>query len=380
MNDFPQRRCWAEIDLAALERNLGRIRAALPSHIRYVAVVKADAYGHGIQPMATRLMQSGADLFAVANVDEACALRELGTGWPILLLSPALPHEAEKILEEDLVITLSSPREIEAWETLGARQNRTISVHLKVDTGMGRAGVWFEEAAPLFQKLRASRILKLAGVYTHFACADSDPEFTRTQRIRLTALLKEMNVPDADTLLIHADNSASLETFQKDSPFNAIRVGLLQFGILPYPESILSKVRVEPVLSFHARVGLVKSVPRGTGISYGHLHRTKKKTRLAILTAGYGDGIPVSVSNRGRVLIRGQFCPILGRVCMDQTIVDVTGLPGVSEGDQATLIGAQRHNDISLASFAQSAKTIPYEILTSVTKRVARLYKTSRVL
>ncbi len=374
------KRCWAEIDLAALERNLGCIRAALPAHIHYVTVVKADAYGHGLQQTATRLMQSGAELYAVANVEEARQIREMGAGWPILILGALLPEEIPSLADYDLIATVSSPAEVEAIHTLGQQRNRRQPIHLKIDTGMGRLGIWWENAGPLIRLIQSMPYLNLAGVFTHFSSADTDPQYTREQRDRFVGVLR--NLPDLDltNLLIHADNSAGIETFEEDLPFNAVRVGLLQFGILPYPDSLLARVRIEPVFSFHARVGLVKTVPPGASISYGRTFQTDKATTLAILTAGYGDGIPVSLSNRGSVLIQGHHCPILGRVTMDQTIVDVSALNEVKVGEQATLIGNQNNSSITTSEFAEQAGTIPYEILTSITKRVTRIYKTSREL
>ncbi len=380
MNASVPHRSWVEIDLAALERNLGRIRAEIPADHRYVAVVKADAYGHGLRAMATRLMQSGAELFAVANVEEARQIRELGSGWPILLLSPVLHGEEARLFEDDLIPTLSSVEDVRRFQEIAAARGSTLSVHLKIDTGMGRLGIWHESAGQLFQAIQTAPNLRLAGVFTHFACATTDPEFTHEQRKRFLRCLEE-NQPLPRDLLIHADNSAGLETFNPSSPFNAIRVGLLQCGVLPYPGSILAKVKVEPVLSFHTRVGLVKSVPAGTGISYSHLYTTHRPSTLAVLTAGYADGIPVSVSGKeARVLIRGRAHPLIGRICMDQAIVDVTDHPGVAVGDRATLIGRQGEEEVSLETFARSAGTIPYEILTSLSKRVTRLYKTSRDL
>lgn len=369
-------RCWAEIDLGALERNLKRIRQELPAHIKYVAVVKADAYGHGLHQTVARLMHSGADYFAVANVTEAAAVRELGPGWPILILGSLLPEEDRQVVEYDLIPAISSVAEVERLERVAAGAGRTIQVHLKVDTGMGRAGVWHTEAPTLLARLRQSRYLALAGVFTHFSSADTDPEFTEQQRKIFLGVLAHCAVSDPSRLLIHADNSAGLESFSSDSPFNAVRVGLLQFGILPYENSLLARVHPEPVFSFHTRVGLVKTVPAGTGISYGRTHIVPRETRLAVLTAGYGDGIPRSCSNRAHVLIQGRRCPVLGRVTMDQTVVDVTGVPEVEVGEQATLVGRQGDVRISVAEFSQWGDTIPWETLTSVTKRVARIYRT----
>lgn len=369
-------RCWAEIDLGALERNLKRIRQALPPRIKYVAVVKADAYGHGLHQTVARLMHSGADLFAVANVTEAAAVRELGPGWPILVLGPLLPGEDRAVLDCDLIATVSSEDEVARLEALAAGAGRPLVVHLKIDTGMGRAGVWYEAAPALFRRIRDSRTLVLGGVFTHFSSADSDAAFTEQQRRVFLDTLARCPGCDAARLLIHADNSAALESFAEDSPFNAVRVGLLQFGILPYESSLLARVHVEPVFSFHTRVGLVKTVPAGTGISYGRTRIVEHDTRVAVLTGGYGDGIPRACSNRAQVLIRGVRCPILGRVTMDQTVVDVTAVPDVSAGDQATLVGAQDGAAIGITEFSRWGDTIPWETLTSVTKRVPRVYRT----
>ncbi|MEO5957785.1 MAG: alanine racemase [Opitutaceae bacterium] len=379
MNDSPSRslRCWAEIDLAALDRNLRLIRAALPPHMRYVAVVKADAYGHGLHHAAARLMHAGADLFAVANVTEAAALRELGPGWPILVLSPLLPAEDQALVNHDLAATVSSADEVARFDAVARSASHPISVHLKIDTGMGRLGVWHEEAPALCAKIFAAPHLKLAGVFTHFASPDDDAVFTEEQRRRfLTALEKCPRLATKD-LFIHADNSAGIETMPGASPFNAVRVGLLQFGVLPHSDSLLAQVRTEPVFSFHTRVGLVKKLPRGTTISYGRTHTLRRDTTIAILCAGYADGLPRAASDRASVLIHGQRCRVLGRVTMDQTIVDVTDIPGVACGDEVVLVGRQQSTEITLAEFSRAADTIPWETLTSVTKRVPRLYKTA---
>ncbi|RME73464.1 MAG: alanine racemase [Verrucomicrobia bacterium] len=369
-------RCWAEIDLAALERNLKHIRAALPEDIRYVAVVKADAYGHGLHPTVARLMHSGADMFAVANIAEAAAVREIGPGWPILVLGPLLPEEMRFVLEYEVIATVSSLAEVQRLDTLGGRAGKPINVHLKIDTGMGRAGVWHTEAAGLYRAILAARHVRLRGIFTHFSSADSDPAFTEHQRQLFLDVLTDLGVFSRTDLMIHADNSAGLESFAPESPFNAVRVGLLQFGILPYENSLLARVEPEPVFSFHTRVGLVKTVPPGTGISYGRTFVTRRPTRLAVLTAGYGDGIPRCCGNRAQVLIRGRACPVLGRVTMDQTIVDVTDAPDVEVGDEVVLVGRQGDAEISIARFSRWADTIPWETLTSITKRVPRIYRT----
>jgi alanine racemase len=370
-------RCWAEIDLAALERNVRLIRASLPPHMRYVAVVKADAYGHGIHHAAARLMHAGADLFAVANVTEAATLRELGPGWPILVLSPLLPAEDHALAEGDLAATVSSGEEVMRFEKIGRAAGKIIPVHLKIDTGMGRTGVWHEGASSLCAAIMATPHLRLAGVFTHFASPDDDTVFTSEQRRRFLAAIEQCTGIDPRALFIHADNSAGLETLPGASPFNAVRIGLLQFGVLPHPHSLLAQVRTEPVFSFHTRVGLVKRLPRGTTISYGRTHTLQRDSSVAVLCAGYADGLSRAASNRAQVLIHGFRCPIVGRVTMDQTIVDITDAPPVACGDEAVLVGKQNGAEITLTEFSAAAETIPWETLTSVTKRVPRIYKTA---
>ena len=370
-------RCWAEIDLDALERNLRLIRASLPPHMRYVAVVKADAYGHGLHQASAALMHAGADLFAVANVSEAAALRELSTDWPILMLSPVIPDEDRYLADLDVAATVSTHEEVDRFDAVGRQAGKPITVHLKIDTGMGRLGVWHEQAPALIAAILAAPKLRLAGVFTHFAAPDDDPAFTAEQRRRFLAALKACPGLDLSKLFVHADNSAGLESIATAGPFNAVRIGLLQFGILPRPGSLLAQVRTEPVFSFRTRVGIVKHLPAGTDISYGRTHTLRRDSTVAILCAGYGDGISRAASNRAQILIRGRRCPVLGRVTMDQTIVDVTDVPGVMSGDEAVLVGRQLGAEISIAEFSTWADTIPWEVLCSVTKRVPRVYKTA---
>lgn len=347
--------------------------------MRYLAVVKADAYGHGMPQMVRRLMQSGVDCFAVANVAEAADIRHMGAGWPILILSPLLPEEDQLLIDHDLTATVSTLEECERLNALGIAHKTGIKIHLKIDTGMGRIGIWHSQAPRLFERIREMPGLQLEGVYTHFSSADSDPDFTQTQRARFLAALHAV-APLPDSLLIHADNSAGIDSLSGDSPFNAVRIGLLQFGVPPYPESALGRVAVEPVFSFHTRISLVKDLPAGTDISYARTHQLARDSRIAVLTAGYGDGVPLELSNCGHVLIHGQACPILGRVTMDQTIVDVTECVEAQIGDCVVLIGKSQNEEISASEFSQQAHTIPWETLCSVTKRVTRVYVGSREL
>jgi alanine racemase len=371
-------RAWVEIDLPAIDRNVGRIKQALPPHVRYVAVVKADAYGHGMPEVATRLLQAGVDCFAVANVAEAAKLREVGHDADILLLSPTLPNELPRALALGLDVTLSSLEEARALATAVAKSGLKAKVHVKVDTGMGRAGVWHEQAAELFTFVQADAAFEWRGVYTHFSDADSDAAYTAGQRTIFLKLLERIPTTVRAGLMIHADNSAGLESFSASAPFNAVRVGLMQYGLPPSSGSFLASLRPESVLSFHARVVLVKDLPAGTAVSYNRTKILSRPTRVAIVAVGYGDGVPTAASNRGFFLVRGQRCPILGRVTMDQTIVDVTDVAGATVGDIATILGAQGADRITVAEFCAWSDCIPWEALCTLTQRVQRVYRTDR--
>ncbi|MFA5263252.1 MAG: alanine racemase [Opitutaceae bacterium] len=292
-------------------------------------------------------------------------------------MSPLIPDEDRFLAEYDVAATVSTADEVARFDRAAKAANRPLTVHLKIDTGMGRLGVWHEEAHLLYEKIIAASHLKLAGVYTHFASPDDDPAFTTEQRRRFLSALKRCKGLDLSTLFIHADNSAGMETIETAGPFNAVRIGLLQFGIHPRPNSPLSQLRTEPVFSFRTKVGVVKTLPKGTTISYGRTYTLDRQTSVAILCVGYGDGISRAASNRAQVLIRGQRCPVLGRVTMDQTIVDVTDVPSVISGDEAVIVGRQNGAEISIMEFSEWADTIPWEILCSVTKRVPRVYKTA---
>lgn len=370
-------RAWVEIDLPAIDRNVGRIKQALPPHVRYVAVVKANAYGHGMPEVATRLLQAGVDCFAVANVAEAANLREIGHDADILLLSPTLPSELPRALALGLDITLNSLDEAKALAAAAAKAGLKAKVHVKVDTGMGRAGVWHEHAAELFAFVQVAGF-EWRGVFTHFSDADSDPTYTAGQRAIFLKLLERIPAAVRSGLMIHADNSAGLESFSASAPFNAVRVGLMQYGLPPSSGSFLASLRPEPVLSFHARVVLVKDLPAGTAVSYNRTKTLSRPTRVAIVAVGYGDGVPTAASNRGFFLVRGQRCPILGRVTMDQSIVDVTDVPSVIVGDVATILGAQGADRITVAEFCAWSDCIPWEALCTLTQRVQRVYRTDR--
>jgi alanine racemase len=376
-----QLRAWATVNLGALERNLKAIRQALPEHLRYVAVVKADAYGHGLAPVATRLMRARADAFAVANLDEATRLREVGTGWPILVLSVLLPSEYEDAIRLQVSPVISSIAEARALHRIAAKRATSVAIHLKIDTGMGRLGVWYPAFFRLLDEVTGLPALRLAGLCTHFSSADSDPDFTRLQRQRFLECLDKVPPGLIQGCLIHADNSAGIESFPSTGPFNAVRVGLMQFGVRPARGSLLSDTLTEPVLSFHSRIGLLKELPAGAPVSYGRTHHLRRRSQLAVLTAGYADGLSTALSNCGKVLIQDRLCPIVGRVTMDQTMVDVSDLPQPPRiGDCATFIGGPPDCAVTLSRYAEWSGQIEWEALCSLSARTQRIYRTDSAL
>ena len=371
-------RCWAEIDLAGLERNLKSIQSTLPKRIRYIAVVKADAYGHGMQQTVARLMQAGVDMFAVANVAEASTIREIGAGWPIIIvLGATLKEEESQLFEYDLIPTISTVEELGRLDARATRENANLKAHMKIDTGMGRLGIWHEYADELFQAFRDASRVSLHGIYTHFASADDDPEFTRRQRKIFIDTIARADWLPVESLLIHADNSAGISTFAPTASTTRLESAYCNSGsaLIPNPCSATRKQR--QFSNSKSRVGITKTLPKGASISYGRSHILNGKAALPSF-ARYGDGVPLQLSNRGEVIIHQQRCPILGRVTMDQTIVDVTEIDQtVASGDLVTIIGRQGDAEIRLEEFSEWADSIPWEVLCSVTKRVPRIYKTA---
>ncbi|NBP90594.1 MAG: alanine racemase, partial [Opitutae bacterium] len=246
-----------------------------------------------------RLLEVGVDIFAVANVAEAIRLREISPDADILLLSPTLPNEMSRAIELGLDITINSSEEADAIIRMAESMKLKARVHVKVDTGMGRSGVWHEQAEEVFAKVLASSSIIWCGVYTHFSDADTDTDYTIKQRRIFLSLLQKIPNDIHKDFLIHADNSAGLESFSSDSPFNAVRIGLMQYGLPPSAGSFLASLKPDPVLSFHAKVVLVKDLPSGTSIGYNRTKTLSRDSKVAIVAVGYGDGVPTAASNRG---------------------------------------------------------------------------------
>lgn len=373
----PTHRCWAEVDLDALGENLAWIRHRIGPDVKIMTVVKADAYGHGLKPIAGRLMQSGTDIFGVANLTEARQIRTVGKGWPILMLGACLPEEVPLAVRDEVRPTISSWAEAQAFDAAAQRARKVLPIHVKVDTGMGRLGVPVDAAPRLIERMRALPGLLVEGVYTHFCAVEDDADFSRRQAAQFHELLARLERTQLKPALVHASNSGGL-LHEPGTRFNLVRPGLLVYGVLP-PSRRRSESRlrheVRPALSWKCRVSLVKWIPRGTALSYGRTFVAPRRMRVATLTAGYGDGFLRAGSNRAEVLISGRRCPILGRITMDQMLADVSGVPHVASGSEAVLIGEQGRQRITAHELAEKFGTVPWEVLTSITYRVPRLYR-----
>jgi len=368
-------RCWAEVDLDALRENLAWIRHRVGPKVKIMTVVKADAYGHGIKQIAALLMQSGTDIFGVANLAEARAIHSVGKGWPVLMLGACLPEEVEPAVLDGVRPTLSNWAEAREFSRAAVRLNRVVHAHIEVDTGMGRLGVAPVRARELI--VRAGRLagIEVEGVYMHYSSVEDDVAFSRAQRMRFTKLLSDLE--DISIPFVHTNNSGAL-LHEPDTLFNLVRPGLLVYGVVPPGKRRVASVlqgRLRPALSLKGRVSLVKEIPPGTALSYGRTFVARRRMRVATLTAGYGDGYPRAASNRAQVLVRGKRCRVLGRVTMDQLMVDVSRVPGVRAGEEAVLIGRQGRAEISAAELAAWCGTVPWEVLTNISYRVPRIYR-----
>lgn len=372
-------RTWAEIDLGALDHNLNVVRARQP-HAGIMAVVKADAYGHGLETIASALTAE-VDALGVATLSEARTLhRTLGTACPpILLMGAALPHDLPEILQQGWHLSISTLSELETASQVAAAQQCQAQVHLMVDTGMGRLGC-LETAFPnLCRAAQAMAHLRVRGLASHLPSADENTDFTLEQLTSFEHLVEEALTcwPEHERPIVHIRNSAGVMGYPQTPSYKTLlRPGLMLYGIAPVAAD---QPALKPVLTLKTRVRLVRTLPPGRGISYGRTFITPTVTTVATLGIGYGDGYPRALSGRETsVLIHGHRCPLLGRVTMDQIMVDVSQVnPDVSPGTEVVVYGQQHSATISVAEIASKSGTIPWEILTSITKRVPRVVITN---
>jgi alanine racemase len=373
MTDKNYRPTWAEIDLEAIRQNLTVIKCLLGETVKVMAVVKANAYGHGLSEVSRVLVGAGVDYLGVATADEALKLRENGLDVAVLVMGAVLREEAEVCVANNITLTLSDSALLSAFEDMVKEKPLRPKVHIKVDTGMGRIGVWHENALEFVKKVRSVSEIDIEGVYTHFSSAARDKMFTKMQLLSFGNVRKEMEAAGIKVKYAHAANSIAVLDWD-ESHFNLARPGILLYGVCP-KRNMSGKIGLKPVMSLKTKIVHLKEVPPGRSISYGRTYITQKDTKIATIPIGYADGYGRILSNKAEALVRGKYVRVVGMVTMDQTLLDVGDVPDVGVGDEVVLIGKQADEEISIENIAKLSGTIPYEILSQITDRVPRVYK-----
>lgn len=377
MNPYDEiiRPVWAEIDLGALRHNLQEVRRLIGPEVEIMAVVKAEAYGHGAVKVAQTAIENGATWLGVSLPEEGIALRKAGFTVPILVFEALQPDQAEAFIIHDLTATVCILESATALSRAALKAGKTATLHLKVDTGMGRVGVSYGDALKMMKDIAKLPALKATGIYSHLATADqANKDFANLQIQRFTKVVAELREAGLLPEKVHLANSAAIIDLPA-SYFNMVRPGIMLYGMRPSPEMSLSgKVDLRPVLSLKTKVIFVKRVPAQTGISYGHCYRTKKETTIVTIPIGYADGWSRRLTNRAEAIIGGKKYPVVGAICMDQCMIDVGDDP-VELGAPVTLIGKDGEAQITADSIAETLGTINYEITCMLGSRVPRVYK-----
>ena len=373
--DQATKRTWAEISLPNLEHNYRALRGMLPRGCRFLGVVKANAYGHGAVPVAKKLEELGAEYLAVACLDEAVELRQAGITAPILLLGPTPAEFAGELLHYDLTQSVQDLPAARALSEAAVQADKPLKIHIKADTGMSRLGFLCDEehadaSADEIAQACALPGLEAEGIFTHFANADSDESYSMRQLTRFLDVVDKLTARGVEFKIRHCAASAAVLNYPC-THLDMVRPGIALYGHYPDPSCEgLDGPGLLPVMTLKTRVIAVRELPAGTCISYGCTHTLARDSRLAVLPVGYADGLERLLSNRGEMLVLGQRVPILGRVCMDLCMVDVTDLPAVKVGDEVTVFGPE----LPLEEKADTVGTIQYELLCGVAPRVPRVY------
>ena len=370
---------WVEVDLSAIKANTQAIKAYTQGK-SLIAVIKADAYGHGAIPVAEALREEAA-MYAVATVAEAVALRTAGVKKPVLVLFNALPVQVETIIDYQLTPSVYEPTLCNALSHTAQAKGTSVKVHLDVDTGMSRGGIWYTEGVDFLKWLTSLEGIEIEGIFTHFATADeADKSHVHHQLARFKSVLSALSKLNLRPPIVHAANSAAALTLP-DSHFDAVRVGLSLYGVYPSPHvREASPVSLHPALSWKARLISLRQAVPGESVSYGRTHTVDEPTWLATLPVGYADGYPRALSNQSEALIGGIRRQQVGSVCMDGTVFRIAPPKGGSVdpplriGDEAVLIGKHGDLEITVDQVAEKAGTISYEILTGIGKRISRVY------
>jgi alanine racemase len=361
------------IDCAALRWNFRQIRAKVGPTVKILCMVKANGYGHGAVAIAEVLAVEGSDAFGVATVEEAIELRNRGIRAPILVVAGAYPEQLDLFIEHHLTAVAHDAESLAGLDAAARERGVKLKVHVKVDSGMGRIGFLAAEMTGWLPFLKQLRALEVEGVFSHFSHADNVAgEYTRNQLEIFRSVVERLRSAGISPPLVHLANSAATITLPA-AYFDMVRPGLMLYGIHP-TTAMADQIDLRPVLSWQSRILQLKKVPAGSSISYGRTFITKRESLIATVPVGYADGYPRLLSNVGAMLVRGKRAPIAGTVCMDLTMIDVTDIAGVQQGDEVVLLGRQGNAVISADEMAAWSNTISYEILTSISTRVPRVY------
>ncbi|HEX2906463.1 MAG TPA: alanine racemase, partial [Phototrophicaceae bacterium] len=363
----PTRSNWIEVNLDALAGNVRALKTYLGDSVALMAVVKADAYGHGAVSVGRTALLNGAEYLAVASMAEALELRDAGIDAPILVMSYTPLHLVRQAVRQNITLTLYDLDLARAYNRAARELSSKLAVHVKVDTGMGRLGVLASETLSFFRHLINLGSLDIEGIYTHFSSADSDPDYTAQQVKVFRDLLRPLRASDFSFAYIHAAASAGMLA-SKDNHFNMVRVGLALYGLSP-TDNLKLPAGVYPVLSWKTVVAQVKTLPANHPIGYGNTYHTQGEERVAMIPVGYSDGFRRGLSSNGEVLIHGQRAPVVGRVSMEKTVINVSHIPDVSIGDEVVLIGTQEGQTLTADDMARRLNTISYEVLTGILPR-----------
>jgi len=362
---------WAEIDLGAFRHNFKEIKRKLKKGTSLLPVVKADGYGHGMEEIARASLSCGAKLLGVANIEEGIFLRKKGITAPILILGSVYPlSNFTHILRYNLTPAICSLQASQELSKIAQRRKKKVRVHIKVDTGMGRIGVSAENAVSLVKKVIQLPGIIIEGIFTHLAAADSDYQFTMEQIGKFQSVINELKGDNINIKYKHAANSTAILRYS-DAHFNLARPGISLYGLAPF-EGAEREINLKPVMQLKTKIVFIKRVKKGTSVSYGRTWRAERDSIIGTLPIGYADGYNRLLSNRGEVLIRGKRIPIVGRVCMDMCMVDITSLPDVKVGEEVVLIGSQGKENITADEIAKLIGTISYEVVCGISKRVPR--------
>jgi len=373
MSSLSGRPTVGEVDLGALEFNYRQIKKRIPGDVKLLAVVKADAYGHGSVPVSLRLEKLGVEYLGVAIPEEGVELRRGGVKTPILVLGGIFGGEVDQIFRFRLTPVIFRKDSLRILSREAERRKRKVKVHLKVDTGMGRLGVPLDLWPDFLREVTRFPRIETEGILSHFAMTDEEKDFTQNQWKAFQEAVTAAQELGIGCPYLHMANSATLTAFPAYSA-RLVRPGIMLYGSYPAP-TFRSLIPLKPVMTLKTHIHFLKSVPLGTRISYGGMFKAKRKSLIATLPIGYADGYSHHLSNRGEVLIHGKRAPVVGKVCMDFIMVDVTHIPRVSVGDEVILMGRQGKEQITPEEIAEKIDSISYEVLCSIGKRVPRVYK-----